>query len=162
MDVEIIRKQINDLLLAAPELAEDDILRADMIEAETNAIDFLRRLERNRQVALATIEALRQWVDTIMERSKRFDAREHAIRTLMFKVLQTANLQKIELPEATLSIRAGMPKVIIVEESEIPNYYVRIKREPNKILIGAALKAGTNVPGATLSNAEPTLAIRTK
>jgi hypothetical protein len=162
MDVDTIRKQISDLLLAAPELAEDDILRADMIEAETNAIDFLRRLERNRQVALATIKVLHEWVEALCERSKRFDVREHAIRTLMFKVLQTANLHKIELPEATLSIRAGQPKVIITEEGDIPDYYVRIKREPNKILIGAALKAGTNVPGATLSNAEPTLAIRTK
>ena len=42
MDVEIIRKQINDLL--AVTLAEDDILRASVIKAETDAHSFLRRL----------------------------------------------------------------------------------------------------------------------
>jgi hypothetical protein len=37
---------------------------------------------------------------------------------------------------------------------------VRIRREPNKTAIGEALKAGTQVDGAELRNAQPHLRLR--
>jgi hypothetical protein len=44
----------------------------------------------------------------------------------------------------------------------LPATFVRIKREPDKARIKVALQDGTSVPGATLSNAEENLTIRTK
>jgi len=88
-----------------------------------------------------------------------FERREQALRTLIFTIMTTANLRKAELPEATVSVRNGTPKVVIVNEKEIPDEFMRIKKEPDKQRLRAALSAHENVAGAALSNAEPTLAI---
>jgi hypothetical protein len=159
LNPETIR-QITALLLECPELAEDDVLRADMIEGETDAFKFLQDLEHKRQDACAMMDGIATRIDTLAQRSRRIDRREQAIRKMMHKILDAADLRKVELPEATISIRNGTPKVIIIEQNELPDYYIRIKREPDKTLIGAALKAGSTVPGAALSNSEPTISIR--
>lgn len=159
---EQVRQQITALLLECPELAEDEVLRADMIEGETDAKECLRKLERQRQDTLGLIKGLAIVIEDLHARRGRFERREEAMRRLMHKVLDAADLPKMELPEATLSIRKGTPKVIITEQNDIPDYYIRIKKEPDRTLIGAALKAGSSVPGAVLSNAEPHLSIRTR
>ena len=87
------------------------------------------------------------------------ERREYALRSLIHKVMDTAGLRKRELPEATVSVRAGQPKVLIIEEELIPDEFCRIKREPDKTRIKAAIQAHEQVPGCSLSNAEETLAI---
>ncbi len=161
LDVDRVRQQISQLLLVCPELLDDDVLRTDMIEAETDGIEFLRTLERKRSDTRATIDVLHRVVEDLELRMGRFERREEGIRTMMHKVLDAAGLKKVELPEATLSIRAGAPKVIITDENALSEEYFRIKKEPDKILIGAVLKiSGNTISGATLSNAEPHLSIR--
>ena len=159
---ELVRQQISSLLLAYPELEEDDQLRADMIEGETDAFNLLQRLERKRQDAEDLINGTLDRVAELQQRRVRLDRREEAFRKLMFDVMQIAHIQKAELAEATLSIRNNPPKVIITDEALIPENYIRIKREPNKAEIATLLKRGSTIPGAELSNAEPTLSIRTK
>ena len=101
-------------------------------------------------------------IDNWRQRQSRFDRRDEAIRDLMLKLLQTAHLKKLEIPECTLSVRLGVPKVIIVDEAQIPDEFCRIKREPNRTKIKDELSQFKPVPGATLSNAEDTLAVRIK
>jgi Siphovirus Gp157 len=160
LDPETIRQQITALLLECPELIEDDVLRADMIEGETDVFEFLTALEHKRQDACAGMDGIATRIDALAQRSRRLDRREQSIRKMMHKILDAADLRKVELPEATISIRNTAPKVIIIEQSELPDYYIRIKKEPDKVLIGAALKAGSTIPGAVLSNPEPTISIR--
>ena len=161
MHVDQIRQDISNLLLAYPDLAEDDVLRADMIEAQTRAYDFLGLLEAKRQDALIFVDGIKARIKELRERLERMERRDEALRGAMRKVLEAANLKKVELPGVTIAMRLGTPHVIITDEPSLPEYYVRIKREPNKTLIGAALKAGTTIPGAELSNAEPVLWIKT-
>lgn len=163
MNPDIIRNQIASLLLLYPELQEDDVLRADMIEGSTDAHDYLRIIERKRQEASAFAGAIAGNISDLAERQERYERREKAMRELMFKILQAGDLKKLELPEATLSVRNGTPKVIITDEAALPSWdsIWRIKREPNKAAIKALLEGGP-IPGATLSNAEPVLSIRTK
>jgi hypothetical protein len=80
----------------------------------------------------------------------------------MLQLLQAAHLRKLELPECTLSIRIGVPRVIIVDETEIPDEFCRIVSSPDKTKIKAALSEFKSVPGATLSNAEDGLTVRVK
>ena len=85
------------------------------------------------------------------------------MRALMFSALQWADLRKAELPEATLSIRDGVAKVVIVDEAQIPDDFMRIRKEPNKTAIKDALISGMQeVPGAAMSNIEPVLMLRVK
>jgi hypothetical protein len=162
LPLDHIRQQITALLLECPELKDDDVLRADMIEGNTDAFAFLSELERRRREACIQLAGLEQTITDLEKRSERFIHRNEVIKKLMRTVLDAADLKKIELPEATISVRASAPKVILVSTADLPDYYWRVHREPNKTLIGAALKAGTQVPGAMLSNAEPHIAISTK
>lgn len=158
----MVQLQMSNLLLQYPELEEDEQLRSDMIEGETEAHEFLSQVERKRQEARSHAIAIQSNIAELQQRQARMERREEAMRALMFKVMEHANLPKIELPEATLSIRAGTPKVLITDEDTIPNAWCRFKREPNKQKIKEALSNGGTIPGAELSNAESVLAIRTK
>jgi hypothetical protein len=162
LDPNVIRHQVDGLLAAYPELVEDEVLRLDMIEGSTDLVDFVRRLERSRQDASALTEAIAMNVDALRARAARFERREQAIRDLMFRMLELAHLKKLEMPEATVSVRVGVPKVIVTDEAALPDEFCRIKREPDKGKIKAALAELKPVPGATLSNAEDTIAIRVK
>ncbi len=159
-DPQIIRLQIEQLLRQFPELQEDDVPLA--LESETDAIEYLRSIERIRQDAVAMAKSVDLVMDDLKVRRDRFERRDEAIRQLMLQMLQAANLRKLELPECTLTVRNGSPKVIVTDEAAIPETFIRIKREPDKAGIKTALQDGTPVPGATLSNAEENLAIRTK
>lgn len=161
-DLKSVRDQITALMLAQPELADDEVLREDMIEGQTNAKEFLSQLVRKIGATQAIANGTADYIGELQERKARLERREYALRSLIFKVMQTAELKKAELPEATLSVRAGQPKVVIVNEQEIPRDFLRIKTEPDKSRIKAAIGAGEHVPGAALSNSEPTLAILTK
>ncbi len=158
-----VQHQIAALLVAYPELAEDDQLRADMIEGETDAFEFLRMVEAKRREATSLAGAVAGTIAELELRLGRFERREKAMRDLMFRVMQAADIKKAELAEATVSIRNGTPKVIITDETVLPDIACRFKREPDKTKIKELLQTEPfYVAGATLSNPEPTLSIRTK
>jgi hypothetical protein len=161
-DLIYLQQEITALLLAHPELAEDDVLRADSIEGQTGAFEFLSRIVRKIGATKALRDGTIEYRNELDERIARLERREYALRALIFKVMNTAELKKAELAEATLSIRAGQQKVVVVNEDELPEEFIRVKREPDKVRIKAALTAHEQVPGAALSNAEPLLAITIK
>jgi hypothetical protein len=163
LDPRAIQHEIHNLLTQNPELAEDDQLRADMVEGETDAFDFLSMLTRKIGQSRALAESINAYANDIKERGARIERRIEAFRALAFKIMHAADLKKAELPEATLSIRAGTQKVIITDEAALPDFACRFKREPDKTLIKEVLQDGiVPVPGAVLSNAEPALSIRIK
>jgi hypothetical protein len=153
--------QVSALLADFPELMEDDILRADMLEGSTDLFLLLSQIEEKRQETLAFIEALEYRAAMLKERKDRFERRDEALRKLLFNLLQNAGLKKAELALATLSVRAGTPKIIITDEEAVPDELCRFKREPDKVKIKDALTK-SHVAGAALSNAEPVLSIRVK
>jgi hypothetical protein len=162
LDVMRVQNAITDLLLTHPELAEDEILRADTIEGATEAFEFLGRLVRLIGAAKILELGTASYIAELQSRKARFERRQEALRGLVLTVMNSAQLTKAELPEATLSVRQAPRKVIIVDEMEIPDEYLRIVSAPDKLKIKEALVNNQDVPGAMLSNAEPVLAIHTK
>jgi len=162
LDPAIVRLQIEYLRAQHPELVESDEDWLLAIESETDAVEFLRMVERKRQEALHMAGAIARNIKELGKRQQRFERREAAMRALKLKVMLAADVQKIELPEATLSVRNGTPKVIITDLAIIPDILCKIERAPDKVRIKDMLKAGQVVRGAELSNAEPVLSIRTK
>jgi hypothetical protein len=162
LDPAIIKHQVAQLLATYPELVDDEVLQLDMLEGSTDLVEFMRVLERRRQDAVTLSEAVAMNIDALAARRARFERRQEVVRQLMFQLLQLAHLKKLELPEATVSMRAGVPKVIVTDEAAVPDEFCRIKREPDKGKIKAALAELKPVPGATLSNAEDVISIRVK
>lgn len=67
---------------------------------------------------------------------------------------------KWELPEHKVSLRKNAPSVEVFDEDKLPPGYIRVKCEPDKTRIKAALKAGEEVPGARF--ADPTTSIQVR
>src|SRR4051812_24668823 len=156
--VEQARRDLTALLAAHPELEEDDILRLDMIEGETNALELIDLLIAAEREALSLEEAVKILQERLAIRQARFANRRGAIRKYLMQLMEAAGLKKVERPAATVSIAAGRPRVIITDETRLPDFCVRIKREPNKEAIAKAFKEGrSEIPGALLSNSEPVL-----
>ena len=157
--VDQARRDLETLLAINPELAEDDVLRLDMIEGETTALDILDKLIQAEREAKVLQEGITAEMDRLSKRMWRFVDRQRLIRKYIMQIMEAANLRKVERPAATVSIANGRPKVVIIDESLIPHAFTRTKTEIDKESIGKTLKAMGEVPGATLSNPEPQLRI---
>jgi len=163
LDPALVKHQIDNLLVQYPELAEDEQLRADMIEGATSAFEFLRLIERKRQDACAMAGGIATNIAELSLRQGRFERRDQAMRAIAKKVMDAAQLQKVELPEATLSIRKGQQKLIGDADADLmPDAFVKTERKLNRTAIKEAIENGLVVPGFELSNGEPTLAVRIK
>lgn len=158
--VDQARRDMASLLSLHPELEEDDVLRQDMIEGSTNGLDLIDKLIEAEREAKALAEGVKLYLARVQMRLDRFHARQAAIRHYIKIIMEAAKLERAERPAATVSIAAGRPKVVITDETRLPDFCVRIKREPNKEAIAKAFKEGNReIPGATLSNPEPVLRI---
>lgn len=157
-----VRRTIESLIVRYPELKDDEETWRLTLESESNTFECLRMIERKRQEAATMMNAITENMAELNTRQLRFERREEAMRALAFAILQAADLRKAELPEATLSIANGKSKVIITDEKLLPVWAWRIKKEPCKEFIKSEMEQGVTVPGATLSNAEEHLVIRTK
>src|SRR6185437_14310423 len=78
-------------------------------------------------------------------------------------VMVELDLKKITAPDFTVSIRPGMPALLVLDEAAVPSIYWE-PREPrlNRQEMLSELKGGAEIAGVTLSNPEPVLSVRTK
>lgn len=159
-DVASVLADIDALLAAYPELAEDEELRADMMEGETDLHSVLTRLVAIERDADAMIKAIADRVRDLSARKARYEKRKDAMRGLMLKVMQAAGIQKAPLAEATVSVSKGRDSVDVVDVDALPDEYVRVERVPDKKAIMERLAANENVPGAVLREAVPTVTVR--
>jgi hypothetical protein len=161
--VDRLRLEIEALLREYPILAEDEIARADMLEGATNTQEILTALARLMDDATALQEGVHGRIAELRQREERFLARIDYLRSLMFKIMESANLKKIELPEATLSLRNNPPRLVgEADPAALPDVLVKITRTLNRTAIRAALESGHAVEGFALSNAQPSLVVRVK
>jgi hypothetical protein len=162
-DVDQLRLSIEALLRDYPDLGEDEILRADMLDAETEIGSVLASLYAAVDEDWSDIDKLDRQIDERKARKARLARRVEFLRALMLKVLQSANLKKFRLPEATLSQRASQPQIVGEPDVDtLPPDLVRVTIEPNRAAIREALMNGQDVPGLFLSNAPPALSINVK
>jgi len=163
--------------------AEDDQLVLDMIEGESRFLDLIDALLLRRAECLGHVEGLDSAIATLEARKARFKARAESAKALIEQALTLADLPKLERPAATLTMSARAPSLIVTEESAVPS---RFWRTPDPVLDKKALTAALrerrkaieslpedpearaaalaaipeDIPGVELSNAAPTLTIR--
>lgn len=163
-NVAQIAAQIKSRLLETfPELAEDEQALMDTLEGLTDFNELAERVIASALNDDALAVALKARQADMSERCGRFEARSKAKRAAVATAMETVGVKKIEAPECTISLRAVAPKVVITDETKLPEtYWVEtVMRRPDKDAIKDDLKVGP-VLGATLSNGSITLAIRTK
>lgn len=159
-DVASVLADIDALLAAYPELAEDEDLRRDMLEGSTAAYDVLTRLVNIEREANSMADAIAARVRDLTARRHRAEKRKDAMRGLMLRVMQAAGIKKAPLVEATVSVGKGRDSVEIVDADALPDELVRVERVPDKRAILEKLAANENVPGAALKVGGETLTVR--
>jgi Gp157 protein len=163
LDPRLVRQQIENLKIAHPELLEDDEAWIATLESETSFEDLLTSVVRRIEDTKALVIGTKDRFEELKARKDRFEHRVDTLRNLAFKIMQAAELAKCELPEATLSLRAGTPQLIgDANPKELPDEFCKISRDLNRTAIKDALKTGMEVPGFSLSNSPPSLTIRIK
>lgn len=163
LDPRVIRQQIENLKITHPELLEDDEAWIATLESETSFNDLLTNIVRRIEDTKALVIGTKDRFEELKARKDRFEHRVDTLRNLAFRLMQTGDLAKVELPEATLSLRAGSQQLIgEADPKELPDELCKISRDLNRTAIKEALKTGLTVPGFELSNSPPSLSIRIK
>jgi hypothetical protein len=151
------------LLANDPDLAADEAALSEALKPETDDVfALLHRILRASVQARAMADAADKLIDDLTARRDRYKRRAETMRGTVFAAMDALNLPKIELPDITASIAKGKPAALITDETALPDEYWRTTRAVNKAAINDAIKSGVVVPGVEMTNAIPSLQVRTK
>ncbi|MDB5408376.1 MAG: hypothetical protein JWL84_3288 [Rhodospirillales bacterium] len=142
--------------------ADEETLR-DTLEGVSSLPEMLACALRSYLEDIALIAALGIRIDEMQERITRFEQRAEKKRAVITSVMERADLKKLTEPDFTVSLRATPPALVVTNETDIPHDFW--KPQPPKLDrqgLTAALRRGERVPGATLSNGQSTISVRTR
>lgn len=160
--IDELTTQLNNLLADYPELADDEQLRADVLEGETSLDEVLERLWQIECDSNGMIAAISERQKDLQARKKRFERRIEVTRSLMLLVLNRADLSKRELTEFTVFKRSGTASVHIDDADAVPRQLCKVTYSPDKTAIKKQLDDGELVPGAILVTGPENVTVRTK
>lgn len=140
---------------------DDDNLRHDMVEGETDLFEAIAAAINEMDECDITIAGCKAKVSEITERISRTTRRAEKLRGLIEQAMVIAELPSVKLPTATLSVKSLPPKPLYVDESLIPAEYWE---QPDPVLdrgkILSNFKTGKAIPGVSATNGTTSLQIR--
>lgn len=140
-------------------LTEDERLYLDTLEGETDLNECIRQLldkiEEDEGIQAALAEQIADRAARKARAAERVKHNREAIQAL----LDCAGLDKLQLPEATLSVRKVPPKAIVTDPDALPDEYCTFVRKPN---MTAIKEAETPPPGVSFDNGGISLTVRRK
>jgi phage host-nuclease inhibitor protein Gam len=142
-------------------LEPDDDALDDTLDGELSLGDQIHALLRVACENELFAEALDKRITEYKARKDRLSRAAKAIRQHVAEAALEAGLKKLPRPDMTVSF--GLSKPALVGDADpdtLPDALVRTKREINRTAIKAALDAGQDVPGFTISNGRPTCTVR--
>ena len=105
------------------------------------------------------IEFLDEEIKRLQQRKKAIQKNKENLKSLLALALYQAGIDKLKTPKATFYFAPTPPRVVINDESLIPDEFKVTKIEIDKQKLKEALKKGLEIKGATLEQNE-TLRIR--
>ena len=144
-----------------PELDEQTL--ADTVEGLTDVHEILAAIVRAALADEALASGLKGRIAEMEGRRDRLEERALKRRQIVKDTMVELDLKKLTAPDFTVSIRPGMPALLVIDEAAVPSIYWE-PREPRLDRQGllVELKQGAEITGVTLSNPEPVLSVRTK
>jgi len=134
----------------------------DTLDGETDALDLIGHLIRQRVEAQAFEAAAKQAADTYAQRAKRMAERATAINKSLAVILDATGERKVAHPLATVSRTTGRLSVRITDDKAIPTQLTVTTTKPDSAAIKKQLEAGEAVPGAELVRGEDGITVRVK
>ncbi|HUL90473.1 MAG TPA: siphovirus Gp157 family protein [Pseudolabrys sp.] len=141
----------------------DEQTLADTVEGLTDLHEIIATIVRSALADEALANGLKGRIAEMQERLDRLQDRASKRRQIAKDVMVELDLKKIIAPDFTVSIRPGMPSLLVLDEAAVPSIYweardPRLKRQE----LLSELKDGADITGVTLSNPEPVLSVRTR
>lgn len=142
--------QLAEVARIAEQLAvlceDDERLYADMLEGETDLHTITSRLHSQIASDTELLTGITARQAELAERKRRLSDRVTVTKAAIGQFLRAAKLPKIELPEATYSVRDGKPKLDVINPDAVPEVYTRTKAEPDKTKINEAFADADSLP----------------
>src|SRR5262245_5317419 len=141
----------------------DEQTLADTVEGITDLHEIVAAIIRVALTDEALATGLKGRITEMQDRLDRLQDCAAKRRQIAKDVMVELDLKKITAPDFTVSIRPGMPALLILDEAAVPSIYWE-PREPRLDRQGllSELKDGAKIEGVALSNPEPVLSVRTK
>jgi hypothetical protein len=142
---------------------DEDYFGTLLLDADgKDAFDVIGAAVRAIGEAEGNAAAVKQREEALYLRRQRFEQQAAVLREGVLAAMQTLDRDKLKLPDATLSVRPSRGRVLITDATLLPAEFVEFVHKPRTAEIGLALRDGTAVPGAELSNLQPVLTVRTQ
>jgi len=141
----------------------DEQTLADTVEGLTDVHEILAAIVRAALTDEALVTGLKCRLGDMQDRLGRLQDRAAKRRQIVKDAMVELDLTKLTAPDFTASIRPGMPALVVLNEDAVPKTYwepgePRLRRQ----VLAHDLKGGAEIEGATLSNPEPVLSVRTR
>ena len=141
----------------------DEQTLADTVEGLTDLHEILQAVIRAALADEALARGLKCRISDMQGRLDRLEDRASKRRQIAKDVMAELDLKKITAPDFSASLRPGIPALVVLNEDAVPKTYwepgePRLRRQ----VLASDLKEGAEIAGATLSNPEPVLSVRTR
>jgi hypothetical protein len=141
----------------------DEQTLADTVEGVTDVHEIIAAIVRSALADEALAAGLKSRVAEMEERLNRLQDRATKRRQIVKEVMVELDIKRITAPDFTVSLRAGMPALLVLDEAIVPRIYwqpstPRLDRQE----LLSELKGGAEIDGVALSDPEPVLSVRTR
>jgi hypothetical protein len=144
-----VAERLSDMDLDAQTCADTlEAMSGDLEVKAQNVAYMIMNLE-------ATASAIKAHEEAQTARRKAIEARADSLRAYLQRCMEACGIEKIDGPGVHIGFRKSSA-VVINEPGLIPALFVRTPPAPppapDKVAIGAAIKAGQEVPGAHIEH----------
>jgi Siphovirus Gp157 len=144
-----------------PQIDEETL--ADTVEGLTDLNEIVAAIVRAALADEALATGIKGRIAEMQDRLARLQDSASKRRQIAKDVMVELDLKKITAPDFTVSVRPGMPSLLILDEAAVPSiYWQPVAPRLNRQGLLSELKEGADVKGVTLSNPEPVLSVRTR
>lgn len=141
----------------------DEKTLANTVEGLTDLHEIVAAIIRSALSDEALATGLKCRIADMQGRLDRLENRASKRRQIVKDIMVELDLKKITAPDFTVSIRPGMPTLLVLDEAAVPSIYWQPSAPRlNRQGLLSELKDGAEIKGVTLSNPEPVLSVRTK
>ena len=158
----ITYRTIRDRIRAQDPQIDEQTL-ADTVEGLTDLHEIVAAIVRAALADEALATGLKGRIAEMQDRLARLQDSASKRRHIAKDVMVELDIKKITAPDFTVSVRPGMPSLLVLDEAAVPSIYWE-PREPrlNRQGLLNELKDGADIEGVALSNPEPVLSVRTR
>ncbi|MGA8935235.1 MAG: siphovirus Gp157 family protein [Pseudolabrys sp.] len=156
----ITYRTIRDRIRAEDAQIDEQTL-ADTVEGLTDLHEIVAAIVRAALSDEALAAGLKGRIAEMQDRLDRLQDCAAKRRQIAKDVMVELDIKKITAPDFTVSVRPGMPSLLVLDE--VPSiYWQPVAPRLNRRGLLSELKEGADIKGVTLSNPEPVLSVRTR